>query len=109
MREVHVEEVMGQEGEESSPHSLSFLTLITKLQIYSALGVLQNTPAVIRRKIAQVVQRDPIGNLRTTTTTGSEIPCTAQARLTNFVVVVSSTTPNTVESRRPAVYKLWQV
>ena len=43
------------------------------------------------------------------TTTGSEIPCTAQARLTNFVVVVSSTTPNTVESRRPAVHKLRQV
>ena len=50
---------MGQEGEESSPHS-SFLTLITKLQIHSAFGVLQNIPAVIRRKIAQVVQRDPI-------------------------------------------------
>ena len=55
-----------------------------------------------------------IGNLRTTTTTlstttRSEIPCTAQARLTNFVVVVSSTTPNTVESRRPAVHKLRQV
>ena len=30
---------MGQEGEESSPHSLSFLTLITKLQIHSAFGV----------------------------------------------------------------------
>ena len=34
-----------------------------------------------------------IGNLRTTTTTlstttESEVPCTAQARLTNFVVVV---------------------
>ena len=48
-----------------------------------------------------------IGNLRTTTTTlstttGSEIQCTAQARLANFVVVVSSTTPNTVQSRRPA-------
>ena len=51
---------MGQEGEESSPHSLSFVTLITKPQIHSAFGVLQNTPAVIRRKIAQVVQRDPI-------------------------------------------------
>ena len=55
-----------------------------------------------------------IGNLRITTTTlstttGSEIPCTAQARLTNFVVVVSSTTPNTVESRCPAVHKLRQV
>ena len=55
-----------------------------------------------------------IGNLGTTTTTlstttGSEIPCTAQARLTNFVVVVWSTTPNTVESRRPAVHKLRQV
>ena len=36
------------------------------------------------------------------TTTGSEIQCTAQARLANFVVVVSSTTPNTVQSRRPA-------
>ena len=54
------------------------------------------------------------GNLRTTkttlpTTTVSKIPCTAQARLTNFVVVVSSTTPNTVESRRPAIHKLRQV
>ena len=52
--------------------------------------------------------------LRTTTTTlstttGSEIPCTAQARLTNFVVVVSSTTPNTVDSRRPAIHNLPQV
>ena len=50
---------------------------------------------------------DLLGNLRTTTTTlstttGSEIQCTAQARLANFVVVVSSTTPNTVQSRRPA-------
>ena len=48
-----------------------------------------------------------IGNLRTTTTTlstttGSEIQCNAQARLANFVFVVSSTTPNTVQSRRPA-------
>ena len=48
-----------------------------------------------------------IGNLRTTTTTlstttGSEIQCTAQPRRANFVVVVSSTTPNTVQSRRPA-------
>ena len=60
IREVRVEAVMGQEGEESSPHSRSFLTLITKLQIHSAFGVLQNTPAVIRRKIVQVVQRDPI-------------------------------------------------
>ena len=52
---------MGQEGGGgSSPHSLSFLTLITKPQIHSAFGVLQNTPAVMRRKIAQVVQRDPI-------------------------------------------------
>ena len=55
-----------------------------------------------------------LGNLRTTTTTlsrttGSEIPCTAQARWTNFVVVVSPTTPNTVESRHPAVHKLLQV
>ena len=55
-----------------------------------------------------------IGNLRTTTTTlstttGSEIPCTAQARLANFVVVVSSTTPNTVESRRPVIHKLRQI
>ena len=46
-------------------------------------------------------------NLRTTTTTSStttesEIQGTAQARLANFVVVVSSTTPNTVQSRRPA-------
>ena len=55
-----------------------------------------------------------LGNLRTTmtawsTTTGSELHCTAQARLVNFVVVVSSTTPNKVESRRPAIHKLRQV
>ena len=40
--------------------SLSFLTLITKLQIHLAFGILQNTPAIIPQKIAQVVQRDPI-------------------------------------------------
>ena len=55
-----------------------------------------------------------IGNLRTTTTalsttTGSELQCTAQARLVNFVVVVSSTAANIVESRRPAIHKLRQV
>ena len=42
-----------------------------------------------------------LGNLRTATTTGSELLCTAQARPVNFVLVVSSTTPNKVESRRP--------
>ena len=52
-----------------------------------------------------------LGNLRTTmttlsTTTGSELQCTAQARSANFVVVVSPTTPNKVESRRPAIHKL---
>ena len=57
---------------------------------------------------------ETIGNLRTTTTawsttTGSKLHCTAQARLVNFVVVVSSTTPNKVESRRPAIHKLRQV
>ena len=66
------------------------------------------------KRRAKHVGRKAIGNLRTTTTilsttTGSEIPCTAQARLANFVVVLSSTTPNTVESRRPAIHKLWQV
>ena len=50
-----------------------------------------------------------IGNLRTTTTTGSELQCTAQARPVNFVVVVSSTTPSKVESRRPAIHKLRRV
>ena len=55
-----------------------------------------------------------LGNLRTTTAasltkTGSELQCTAQARLVNFVIVVSSTTPNIVESRRPAIHKLRQV
>ena len=44
-----------------------------------------------------------IGNLRTTTTTGSELQCTAQARPVNFVVMVSLTTPKKVESRRPAI------
>ena len=47
--------------------------------------------------------------LRTTTTTESELQCTAQARLVNFVVVVSSTTPNKVESRRLAIHQLRQV
>ena len=55
-----------------------------------------------------------LGSLRTTTTTlstttGSELQCTAQARPVNFVVVVSLTTPNKVESRRPAIHKLRQV
>ena len=36
------------------------------------------------------------GNVRTMTTTGSELQCTAQARPVNSVVVVSSTTPNKV-------------
>ena len=43
------------------------------------------------------------------TTTGSELQCPAQARPVDFVVVVSSTTPNKVESRRPAIHKLRQV
>ena len=47
-----------------------------------------------------------IGNLRTPTMTGSELQCTAQARLVNFVVMVSLTTPNKVESPRPAIHKL---
>ena len=52
--------------------------------------------------------------LRTTTTTlstttGSELQGTAQAQPVNFVVVVSSTTPNKVESRRPAIHKPRQV
>ena len=42
-----------------------------------------------------------LGNLRTARTTGSELLCTAQVRPVNFVLVVSSTTPNKVESRRP--------
>ena len=55
-----------------------------------------------------------LGNLRATittlsTTTGSELPCTAQARPVNFVVVVSSRTPNKVDSRRTAIHKLRQV
>ena len=58
---------------------------------------------------AQVVEMT-VGNLRTTTTTlstttRSELRNTAQARPVNFVVVVSSTTPNKVESRRPAIHK----
>ena len=40
--------------------SLSFLTLITKLQIHLAFGILQITPAIIPQKIAQVIQRHPI-------------------------------------------------
>ena len=54
----------------------------------------------------QFVKKILLGNLRTLTTTGSELQCTAQARPVNFVVVVSSTTPNKVESGRPAIHKL---
>ena len=68
-------------------------------------------------RIQGLGQRDPppsLGNLRTTTTTlstttGSELQCIAQARPVNYVVVVSSTTPNDVESRLPAIHKLRQV
>ena len=50
--------------------------------------------ALIQEKNAHVA-RVILGNLRTTTsTTGSELQCTAQARLVNFVVVVSSPTSN---------------
>ena len=54
------------------------------------------------------------GSGRTTTTTlstttGTELQCTAQARVVNFVVVVLSTTPNKVESRRPAIHKVRRV
>ena len=64
--------------------------------------------------LAFVYKFSIIGNLRTTTTTwstttGSELQCTAHARPVNFVVVVSSTTPNKVESRRRAIHKLRQV
>ena len=62
---------------------------------------------LVGKKVFTASSVKKIGNLRTTTTTlstttGSEIQCTAQVRLANFVVVVSSTTPNTVQSRRPA-------
>ena len=66
-------------------------------------------PVLVDADLRPFDKHKKIGNLRTTMTTGSEIPCTAQARLANFVVVVSSTTPNTVESRRPAIHKLRQV
>ena len=46
------------------------------------------------------VHASSIGNLITTTTTGSELQCSAQARPVIFVVVVSSTTTNKVQSRR---------
>ena len=49
--------------------------------------------ALIQEKNAHVA-RVILGNLRTTTTSGSELQCTAQARLVNFVVVVSSPTSN---------------
>ena len=49
--------------------------------------------ALIQEKNAHV-GRVILGNFRTTTTTGSELQCTAQARLVNFVVVVSSPTSN---------------
>ena len=66
-------------------------------------------PVLVDADLKPFDKHKKIGNLRTTMTIGSEIPCTAQARLANFVVVVSSTTPNTVESRRPAIHKLRQV
>ena len=54
-------------------------------------------PVVVHKVVVVVVLK-----FTSSTTTGSEIQCTAQARLANFVVVVSSTTPKTVQSRRPA-------
>ena len=65
---------------------------------------------LVRYKLSRVALGTRIGNLRTlSTTTGSELQCTAEARPVNFVVVVSSTTPNKVESRRPAIHKVRQV
>ena len=66
-----------------------------------------------KRKDSKLLQ-NILGNLRISTTalsttTRSELQCTAQARLVHFVVVVSSTTPNKVESRRPAIHKLRQL
>ena len=72
-----------------------------------------NAPTGVKSNdsILLIIYKVTLGNLRTTTTilsttTGSKLQCTAQARPVNFVVVVSSTTPNKVESRRPAIHKL---
>ena len=54
------------------------------------------TEILLALKVLQVFPVK-IANLRTTTTTASELQCTAQARPVNFVVVVSSTTPNKVK------------
>ena len=72
------------------------------------------SPHVVLNEVQFSRLKEMLGKLRTTTTawsttTGSELNCTAQARPVNFVVVVSSTTPNKVESRRPVIHKLRQV
>ena len=77
------------------------------------IGNNNSFPALHRRQLLISIYTI-IGNLRTTTTalsttTRSELQCTAQARLVNFLVVVSSTTPNIVESRRPSIHKFRQV
>ena len=84
----------------------------TNFKDFSSLFQRQIT--VSRTKIFFNPLLNTLANLRTTTTTlstttGSELRNTAQARPVNFVVVVSSTTANKVESRRPAIHKPWQV
>ena len=84
------------------------LNFLAFLEIFRQYLLIQTTGSI------RVVYIHILGSIRTKTTTlltttGSELQCTAQARPVNFVVVVSSTTPNKVESRRPAIHKLRQV
>ena len=76
--------------------------------------IVPNWRTAFPKFFSRVRTRRLLGNLRTTTTTlstttGSELQCTPKARPVNFVVVVSTTTPSKVESRRPAIHKLRQV
>ena len=121
---VFVFEVSGQEPRWTFNFELPLLTLMSRFSTVLLLIIfteilpkesatsLKQQNQDLKDKVDALLKE--IGNLRTTTTalsttTGSELQCTAQARLVNFVVVVSSTTPNKVESRRPAIHKHRQV
>ena len=80
---------------------------VSRFKFFRQYLLIQTTGSI------RVVYIHILGSIRTKTTTlltttGSELQCTAQARPVNFVVV-SSTTPNKVESPRPAIHKLRQI
>ena len=112
----------GEEGSGACNHFFKRLVPVYQLLIYPLIGQIwqvqyqhsQSGSFVPLRKRACGVHARKIGNLRTMTTTlsttiGSELQSTAHERPVNFVVVVLSTTPNKLESRRPAIQKLRQV